>query len=72
VCLPLAAGSPLDHTELLKGLTVIHEEFDCEGFWMVIRDPELDLSGCVEPVYAVDGGQNCWSDGALAADPIRS
>ena len=39
--LDMLALEALRRPELLKSITVIRQDFACEGLWMVTRDPEL-------------------------------
>ncbi len=39
--LDMLALEALKRPELLKSITVIRQDFACEGLWMVTRDPEL-------------------------------
>jgi hypothetical protein len=39
--LDMLALEALKHPELLKSITVIRQDFACEGLWMVTKDPDL-------------------------------
>jgi hypothetical protein len=41
--LDMLALEALKRPELLKSITVIRQDFACEGLWMVTRDPELTI-----------------------------